>query len=708
MAGSWQGAAGPKASPAKTKPFFSAIRCSMRHRQAGILGRSALLLLLTLVLVLGTRPGRGQAADAGPPAVLLLASYHHGDPWTDRVVEGFLAELAPGKAQVFVEHLDARRFPENGDQTVFAAYLAGKYQSTPPAVLVCTDDSALDFWLAWRNTLFPDRPIVFCGVNDFTPARIAGYAAVTGIGESPDILGTLELALELVPSARTVLALGSDASVTGRANLERLHRAVKALGRRVRTVEIINASLESAAAALAAAPSDAVVVRLMPLLDASGQVTPLGPDMAVLTAASSAPIFGLWDFDLGRGAVGGRVVRGAAQGRAAAAMVESILGGAAAADIPVAATPIETVLDYQVMERFAIPHDRAPANTVFENAPASHYEQYKPLFWSSAAALAVFVPLSLALVALLTARRRAEARLVESEARYRELVESANTLILRFDATGRLVFVNEYAERLLGYTRAEMLAGEAVFWPTGPPDLSGLLARAMSAPQSLANGVSDNTVTTKDGRRVALQWDNRPLLDAAGRPAGWLAVGSDITGRRQAEEALAARALAEEELSLFGRELLADEPDAVDRGLVRLLTAFSVGRAAWFVNVPDDALGLCARLAGEACAAGLTPRRGQPRLERIPYSLDGFQWADRLADGEIISGLVSEFPDTLQEMFRIFDLTAVLAAPITQNGQFTGFLALGEVRQERRFTRQEQALLSTAASLLSAHLSRGR
>ena len=230
----------------------------------------------------------------------------------------------------------------------------------------------------------------------------------------------------------------------------------------------------------------------------------------------------------------------------------------------------------------------------------------------------------------------------------------------------------------------------------------------MASPESLAQGQSENEVTSKDGRRMYLQWDNRPLLGQDGRAEGWLAVGSDITARRLAEEALAARALAEEELAIFGRELLGDAPDAVDRALTRLLTAFSLGRAAWFANVEDERLGLCCRLSGEACVAGLSLRRGHPGLELVPYSLDGFQWADRLAAGEILAGPVEEFPEPLQDVMAVFGLTAVLAAPVTRCGVWIGFVAVGEVRAPRRFTRQEQALLSTAASLLSAHLSRER
>lgn len=646
--------------------------------------------------------GAGQTA----PAVLLLSSYHHGDPWSDRIVDGFLQRLPSAKARVFVEHLDARRFPETDDRGDLATYLAAKYAHVPIAVLASSDDAALNFWLARRDTLFPGRPIVFCGVNDFTPARIAGYADVTGVGESPDVLGTLDLALALAPSARTVLALTADDSASSRANIDRFRRAARALEGRMRPVELQNVTLEAAKKALAAAPRDALVIRLAPIKNEAGETPLMGEDLAVLAAVSQVPIFCLWNFDLGLGAVGGRVLRGQDQGRAAAAIVERVLAGQAPADIPVTNVPAETILDQAVMTRLGLPVDRAPKDTIFENVPMSLYERFKGLFWAGGAALAISLPGAVALLILLTGRRRAEMRLAESERRYRELVESANSLILRFDATGRLIFVNEYAERLLGYSRAEMLSGKAVFWPSAPPDLASLLARAMAAPHALAGSGNENEVVAKDGRRVYLQWDNQPLFGPDGRPEGWLAVGADITARRLAEEALAARALAEEELALFGRELLAGGDDAVDRALVRLLSAFSVGRAVWYDNVDDPRLGLCARLAAEAYAAGLPPCRPMAEVALIPYSIDGFQSADRMAAGEIITGQEADFPEALKDILGLYGAKAVINAPVSRDGVWSGFLGLADVRGPRQFTRQEQSLLSTAASLLSVYLTR--
>ena len=66
------------------------------------------------------------------------------------------------------------------------ALLAAKYGDLQPDILACADDPAFDFLLENREELFPGRPIVFCGLNDFTEARRKGQKNITGVNEAPD------------------------------------------------------------------------------------------------------------------------------------------------------------------------------------------------------------------------------------------------------------------------------------------------------------------------------------------------------------------------------------------------------------------------------------------------------------------------------------------------------------------------------------------
>jgi|GEM_PF-618500 len=137
-------------------------------------------------------------------------------------------------------------------------------------------------------------------------------------------------------------------------------------------------------------------------------------------------------------------------------------------------------------------------------------------------------------------RKQAEKALKESETRYRELVQNASSAIVRWKRDGALVFFNEYAQKLFGYTADEVIGKDVrMLIPeresTGG-DLSGLVQDIVDHPEHFVNNVNENIC--RDGRRVWMTWTNKPIFDRNGRVAEILAVGTDITELKQAEEAL--------------------------------------------------------------------------------------------------------------------------------------------------------------------------
>jgi PAS domain-containing protein len=57
----------------------------------------------------------------------------------------------------------------------------------------------------------------------------------------------------------------------------------------------------------------------------------------------------------------------------------------------------------------------------------------------------------------ITESKRAAQALLASESRYRELVQNANSAILRWSKDGSILFFNEYAQEFFGYNAGEVI-----------------------------------------------------------------------------------------------------------------------------------------------------------------------------------------------------------------------------------------------------------
>lgn len=361
----------------------------------------ALRILATLFLACASLASH--AAGAAAINILYINSYHRGYKWSDDIEAGLRDRLVESgkKVELSFEYLDSRRFAYGDLIPSIAASMAVKYADYRPTLVVVSDNAAFDFAVANRERLFPDTPIVFCGYNNFRPDVIKGIPNITGINEEIDFSKTVEIALALHPRTTTLAFIVSTAEVTNRRNASVIEQSVlPRFHDRYNLVLIKDASLAEAQQKLAQLPRESLLFLSGQISDqATGRTLTPEENGRLITGVSPVPAYTFWDFHIGTGALGGRVLKGYDQGTAAADQVLRILGGEHPEAIPVLMTsPARNLFDYPVMQKFGIGTADLPLDSVIINRPDSVWEKY---FWQIAAVIAFVALQSLLLLVLI-------------------------------------------------------------------------------------------------------------------------------------------------------------------------------------------------------------------------------------------------------------------------------------------------------------------
>ena len=132
-------------------------------------------------------------------------------------------------------------------------------------------------------------------------------------------------------------------------------------------------------------------------------------------------------------------------------------------------------------------------------------------------------------------QKQIAATLVESERRWRSLLENVRLVVVGLDKDGKVDYVNPYFLELVGYTIAEVV-GQNWFETFLPHHQK----------QRVQNNFIDlleqefythnqSVILTKDGEERVMAWNNTLLKDLQGNVIGTLSIGEDITERQGIE-----------------------------------------------------------------------------------------------------------------------------------------------------------------------------
>ncbi len=130
-------------------------------------------------------------------------------------------------------------------------------------------------------------------------------------------------------------------------------------------------------------------------------------------------------------------------------------------------------------------------------------------------------------------------KLQDSEKKYRDLVENANSIIMRRDINGKITFFNEFAQRFFGYSENEIIGKslEGTIFPNTETTRNHLERLLRLLTQKIDQPIiTENESVLRSGKKVMIAWTYRPIFDGDGNFKEILCIGTNITELKRAEQ----------------------------------------------------------------------------------------------------------------------------------------------------------------------------
>lgn len=353
-----------------------------------------------------------QASATEPAKVLVLQSYHQGLSWTDNSMAGIMEVLdAQEGLDIQVSYMDAKRYPPEKVAPGLLAILKAKYSDNPPDVVIACDNSAFSFLKQYRKEIFPNAPIVFTGINGFKESMLDHDGQWAGVLEQSDAAATLKLIRTIHPDIARLVVI-SDRTDTGWAEERMARTAYNGLQAGLRIEYWNDVSVQELRRKLQdLTPGEDIVLLTVFNRDRNGTFLSFEESAELISDSSPVPVYGLWDFYLGHGVVGGHVASSFNQGKGAGRIALRILNGESANSIGVSEGNFNrSIIDYSALERFGVSISTIPSHVLIINSPYNWFQENKGVLLAGGALMIIEAMAILFLIAKLTRIRHQNLR----------------------------------------------------------------------------------------------------------------------------------------------------------------------------------------------------------------------------------------------------------------------------------------------------------
>ena len=474
--------------------------------------------------------------------VLLLHSYHKGYKWSDDISLAIEKKFAPYKnINLTTVYMDTKKIATQTYLDKLSHLYKEQFEKRDFDLILVSDNNAFDFAIKYHEYLFKDLPVLFCGINNFDKVFLQEnnmQEYMTGVVEQVDIQKNFELILDIHPNIKKLIII-NDFSKTGQAVRRDLRSIIPKFKNRIKEIEYIdNMDMRDIKKKLKNAKKDTVILFVLLFKDKTGKFFTYKESLQEIKSASSVPTYGLWDFYLDYGIVGGLLTSAAAQGEAVSKMALEVLNGKDIKDIPVLEkSPNRYMFDHNELRRFNIRIQEYLEDYTIVNRPFSFYREYKILVNSTMLTFIIFI-----ILIILMKRNIRRIKLIEKDLSNqlkfdRVLLDTLPNPIYYKNIDGRFLGCNIAFAKLTNNKRRDVIGKTAYdFYPYDVADKNTNIDKELL--KTLGSHTSELTLHLQDRGMRYFILNKAVYENIDGSVGGIVCIMDDITERVQQKQFL--------------------------------------------------------------------------------------------------------------------------------------------------------------------------
>lgn len=479
---------------------------------------------------------------ASSKEVLLIHSYHKGYIWTDDISKTIEKNFKPLKdVELTTIYMDTKRIDTPEYITNLAKLYKQQFEDRKFDLIIISDNNAFDFMIKYHEYLFKDVPVVFCGINNFDKVLLHENDMkdiMTGVAEEVDVEKNIELISKLHPNLKNLLII-NDKSATGNAVKRDLNPIIEKYQKKFNIEYTDNLEISNLKKKVSNLDKkNSVILFVLLFKDTTGKYFTYKQSFQEVKKVSEVPIYGLWDFYLNDGIVGGLLTSAVAQGEAVSKMALEILNGKKTTDIPILEkSPNLYMFDYNELKKFDINISDYVNDPIIINEPSSVYKQHYKFFIISILIILTLSIIVLILKANIQRREKVELALSNRLEFDKVLLDTIPNPIYYKNIDGKFLGCNTSFETLVNSSRDEIIGKTAFdFFPYKIALSNTKIDKELL--QTFSTSTSEFTFYTPSNEMKHIILNKAVYKNIDGTVGGIVCIMDDITERIQQKQFL--------------------------------------------------------------------------------------------------------------------------------------------------------------------------